>query len=234
MTPYYDEDGITIYHGDCREWLASRQDDSVELLISDPPYGVEWQSRSRLNLFSPIIGDDGSLDMRHMLDECVRVLMSRRHLYVFGFDLSGVSGLSATVDLVWDKQAKGLGNLEIPWAPSYERIGFGVKDRGKDHIARGGLVTRLRRESVLRFTRSTIADIHPTEKPVALLRELIESSSHLHECVVDPFAGSGSTLIAAKLEGRRAIGIEVEERYCEIAAKRLAQRVLPFEYASAP
>jgi DNA modification methylase len=69
---------------------------------------------------------------------------------------------------------------------------------------------------------------HPTEKPVMLLRQLIEASSLHGDVVLDPFLGSGSTVVAARTEGRRAVGIEIEERYCEIAAKRLAQEVLDF------
>jgi site-specific DNA-methyltransferase (adenine-specific) len=70
---------------------------------------------------------------------------------------------------------------------------------------------------------------HPTEKPVRLIRELIESSSCIDETLLDPFCGVGSALIAARVEGRLAIGIEIEEKYCEIAAKRLAQDVLPLK-----
>ena len=91
----------------------------------------------------------------------------------------------------------------------------------------------MRRGTVLRYpnTRGRGATRHPTEKPVALLRELIESSSRFGETVLDPFIGSGSTLVAAALEGRKAIGIEIEERYCEIAANRLAHGALPLEVA---
>ncbi len=89
----------------------------------------------------------------------------------------------------------------------------------------------MRRGTVLRSLRphSRLVNRHPTEKPVDILRELIESSSRIGELVLDPFAGVGSTLVASWLESRRAIGIEIEERYCEIAAKRLEQEVIPIE-----
>jgi DNA modification methylase len=108
---------------------------------------------------------------------------------------------------------------------------FGVKAHAAQR--RGGTgngPARLRKASVLRFQRPSGAGVvlHPTEKPIPLLRELIESSSRLGEIVLDPFMGSGSTIAAARLEGRRAIGIEVDEGYCEIAARRLEQGVLDF------
>jgi DNA modification methylase len=232
VKPYYEHGGITIYHGDCREVLAALAADSVDLIVTDPPYGVDWQSNVRLDKHAKIVGDADASTIAPILADCMRVLRSRRHIYVFGpFDISVLPRMSATTEIVWDKQVRGLGNLAIPWAPSHERIAFGVKDRGKDRIPKGGLVARMRRESVLHFTRTTSANLHPTEKPVALLRELIEASSQLTELVIDPFSGVGSTLVAASREGRRAIGIEIEERYCEIAAKRLQQEVLPLEVA---
>jgi site-specific DNA-methyltransferase (adenine-specific) len=125
-----------------------------------------------------------------------------------------------------------MGDLAIPWAGQHEYIQFAVyfpstADRDND---RGRLTARLRQGTILRVTRLTgnaVTD-HPTEKPVALLRQLIESSSCIGETVLDMFAGVGSTLVAARVEGRRAIGIELDERYCEIAARRLAQNVFAF------
>src|SRR5690606_30592018 len=101
-----------------------------------------------------------------------------------------------------------------------------VKSRGQ----KGALAARLRRGSVITVPRVPTGTMtHPTEKPQLLLRQLIESSSSIGEAILDPFMGTGSTLIAARTEGRRAIGIELEERYCEIAVKRLQQAVLPVE-----
>lgn len=88
----------------------------------------------------------------------------------------------------------------------------------------------MRRGSVIRCQRLNSEAItkHPTEKPVMLMRQLVESSSIIGDSVLDPFCGSGSALEAAQIEGRSAVGIEIEERYCEIAAERLSQKVLQF------
>jgi DNA modification methylase len=228
--PFYERGGITIYHGDCRDVLPKLAHESVDLLLTDPPYGVSYVGRFRQQMFSPIVGDDGSLPIYEILAQCLRVLRSHRHAYCFGLTSWGDLPMSGGTELIWDKGMTGLGDLSLPWGPGHERILFGVLVRSSENRDKGKsrLAARLRRGSVLRYDRlnSTAVQRHPTEKPVGLLRELIESSSCLGELVLDPFMGSGSALEAARLEGRRAIGIEVEEKYCEIAAKRLAQEVL--------
>lgn len=235
MTPYYEQDGIVIYHGDCLSWLRESSPECVDLVLTDPPYGVSWESNRRGASFGPISGDDGQLDVLGILRETVRVLRGRRHIYVFGrFDLTALP-LGGVSELVWDKVTVGSGDCDLVWGPSHEPIMFGVKANAAQR--RGGTgngPARLRRGSVLRYQRPSGAAVtmHPTEKPVGLLQELIESSSKHGEIVLDPFVGSGSTLVAARLEGRRAIGIEIEERYCEIAAKRLAQGALPLEHSA--
>ena len=119
----------------------------------------------------------------------------------------------------------GLGDLSKPWGPQHERIAFATYELSKANRAKGygNLSARLRKGSVVRSTRANSGRVkhHPTEKPVDILRQFIESSSVMGETVYDPFAGSGSTLIAAALECRVAVGCEIEERYCEIAAKRI-------------
>jgi site-specific DNA-methyltransferase (adenine-specific) len=238
MRPYYEEAGVTIYHGDCREVATGLGDGSMDLIVTDPPYGVRWSSGLRMLAFDDIANDDGCLDVPHVLDEMLRVLRNCRHAYIFGrFDWAGTR-IRQAVELIWDKGQIGPGDLSLPWGPQHEVITFGVyvqSDKNtRDNYGR--LSARLRRGSVLRVPRynATAVDLHPTEKPVDLLRQLIESSSILGDVVFDPFAGVGSTLVAARMEGRTAIGIEIDERYCEIAAERLRQGVLPIELPSEP
>jgi len=202
--------------------------DSVDLLATDPPYGVNWQSghRKASATFDPIAGDDGSLDVPGALALGMHALRNYRHVYVFGFAPDALTGplrLSATADLVWDKEVHGMGDLSLPWAPSHERLTFGVHVRSAATRRDGRLAARLRQGSVLHGRRANGPGVkrHPTEKPLALMRQLVESSSNVGETVMDPFAGAGATLVAAVLAGRHAIGIELDERYAETAAKRL-------------
>jgi len=151
-------------------------------------------------------------------------------VYIFGdrLDLSPLP-LCSTAELIWDKETIGMGNLSLPWGPQHENIIFAVYEISKANRDKGygRLSARLRKGSVLRSLRPVSGAVkhHPTEKPVDILRQMIESSSVMGEVVYDPFAGSGSTLVAAMLEGRQVIGCEIEERYCETTVKRLEQEV---------
>ena len=230
MTPYYSDASVTLYHGDCREVLPNIATKSVDLLLTDPPYGIGYVSgRSQ---HGPIAGDDEATDLTPHLRLALRALRINRHFYVFGpLDIANLT-VGATTELIWDKgRCPAGGNLSIPWGGSHERIAFGVWNPFPSQRGVGVHTVRLRRGSVLSVATGNTgrgAQTHPTEKPVMLLRELIEASSRMGELVLDPFAGAGSTLIAAVQEGRRAIGIEIEEKYCEVIARRLSQPSLDF------
>lgn len=228
MNEYYRDTRAVIYHGDSRAVLPSLAE-SVDLIVTDPPYGQGYESnrRHRSALFDKIAGDDGSVDVCEILRLSLRILKDKRHLYIFGpLDLSPLP-LTIVAELIWDKAQVGLGNLAQPWALAHEPIQFTtyVPSKANRAAGDGGLAARLRRGSVIRCKRpnSRAVNRHPTEKPIPLLRQLVESSSLLGETVFDPFAGSGSTLVASAISGRRAVGIELEERYCEVAAKRLLE-----------
>ncbi len=203
MKPYYDHAGITIYHGDCREILPHV---TADVVVTDPPYGILSASgsaatrRSGGNKDNGVMAWDVAPDAA-WLDAVCRVGVAR--MIWGGCHLS----LPPTLGyLIWDKQIDGLnfGEAEYCWtdlkfAPRIFRYRAVGVDGGK---------------------------VHPTQKPVALMRWCIDFAPA--GTVLDPFMGSGTTLVAAKQLGRKAIGIEIEERYCEIAAKRLAQEVFDF------
>lgn len=237
MQPYYQDEWTTIYHADCRDVLPMLEAGSVDLVLTDPPYGIGWAPTSKHKrnpkLFGLMENDDGSLPVLSILAMCLVLLKRHRHVYCFGLRDFGDLPIASPTELIWDKGMLGIGNLSVPWAPSHEPILFGVYNSSKQNRLDGDgrLAARLRRGSVLRVPRVNGSAVvrHPTEKPVLLLRQLIESSSLFGEVVLDCFMGSGSTLVAARLEGRRAIGIEINEAYCEVAVKRLQQQVLPLE-----
>jgi site-specific DNA-methyltransferase (adenine-specific) len=215
-----------VHHGDALDVLPELPTESVDLVIADPPYGVEWQSNRRAETFDELLGDaptdrDG---IRSVLVEAVRLVGQHRHLYVFGPDdvLAGLL-VSERAELVWDKARPGMGDLSAPWGPQHERISFAVsKHRHAGKRDAPALPVRMRKGSVLRFAPPTGRNVrHPSEKPTTLLRELVESSSRAGDLVLDPFAGVGSTGVAAILAGRRTILVELDDRYARIAAQRV-------------
>ena len=217
MKPYYEQDGIVIYHGDSRDVLPSV---SADLVLTDPPYGVTYESNSGGRRGKEPITNDGTRLSLWLYRQVVPLLRANHVLWFTRWDawpdvwailgqFHPVRGL-----LVWDKGTPGMGDLHH-WGPSYELIASA--GRGK--------TTGSRDQSIIKFAGVTHgARTHPTEKPIALLAYLIGKLDP--SVVLDPFAGSGATLLAAQKSGRKAIGIEIEERYCEIAAKRLAQGAL--------
>lgn len=215
-TIYYQDDLVTLYHGDCRYlryWL------DADILVTDPPYGIAYQSNwTKTQKNRPIAGD-GDPEIR---DEALR-LWGERPAIVFGrWDAPRPAATRAR--LIWDKgESPGMGDLKMPWGRSDEEIYV----LGKGFAGpRGGSVLRSKVQSVADKTRPN----HPTPKPVGLMELLIAKCPP--GVIADPFAGSGSTLVAAKLQGRKVIGVELDERYCEMAAQRLAQDALPFGEAS--
>lgn len=210
----------TLYLGDCRDVLPEIGE--CDLLLTDPPYGVEFKSGK--GDWGAIKNDHAGFDVRPYLELALKKLKRGRHVYVFGApDLAGLL-LGQSVELVWDKGMIGMGNLQLPWGPQHERITFAVYELSKANLAKGygALAARLRKGSVLRSLRPNSARVtkHPTEKPVDILAQMVESSSVMGETVLDPFMGSGSTVVAALREGRRAIGIELDPEYFKVACER--------------
>lgn len=207
MTPYYDADGIVIFHGDCRDILPGVAGD---VLVTDPPYGMAyhsgWKDTSR-------IANDDSPECR----DWVLDTWGGKPALVFG-KWSVPRPASVRELLIWDKgDWPGMGDLSLPWGPSTEEI----------YVLGDGFVGK-RRGQILRDPKrpSRAAAHHPNEKPIGLMEILIRACPP--GVVVDPFAGSGSTLLAARGLGRVAIGIELDERHCATMVRRLAQGALSF------
>lgn len=219
---------VTLYLGDALTILPTLRTESMELVLTDPPYGVEWQSNFRTAAFDAIQNDTPAdrAGVHQVLADCVRLTGQNRHIYVFGPEdvLAGLK-VSELTRLIWDKGRTGMGDLSAPWGPAHEPISFVVSQhRHAGDTGKPKLAVRLRKGSVLRFPPPTGRKVrHPSEKPVPLLRELIESSTRADETVLDPYAGSGATGVAALLTGRRAVLVEIDPSYAALAKSRLQQ-----------
>lgn len=218
----YRSDRSVVYCGDSSEVVSYLPRDFVDLIVTDPPYGVGYQSNTRREKFDKIVGDDDNAFVAGILRSCQRALKENRHMYVFGpCQIDGLQ-IGATAELIWSKVSRGMGDLSLPWSTNHEKITFAVS-RPTDRRVGGRLTAKLRQGSVISVNRitGTAVNRHPTEKPVPLMRILIEASSLVDEMVLDPFAGSGSTGVAAVLAGRRTILIEKDPGYAEIAVQRV-------------
>lgn len=223
----YESARAVLHCGDARTVLPDLDSEGMDMVATDPPYGQDWRSNTRGTRFSKIEGDTPAAAdalWSAVTPEIVRVTRRTRHLYTFGLPLSHPLTV-VKASLVWDKDRVGSGDLSCSWGPSHEPIFFHIRAADKTNADRGSgaLAARLRRGSVVRVRRLSACQVkrHPTEKPVALMRQLIESSSQHGETVFDPFAGSGSTMVAAVISGRRAVGVEIDAAYCETIIKRL-------------
>ena len=217
MKPYYDHAGFTIYHGDCMEILPDLE--PVDLVLTDPPYGLKRDKGfDGFGGFGKPIArrryEDDNWDnerpSKNIFDEIVKY-----SALIFGGNYFADILPPGTFWIVWDKlnTMPTFGDCELIW-------------------------TNLKRKSIKKITYEyngllgkENARFHPTQKPLNLIIRVLEEYAKESKKILDPFMGSGTTLVAAKELGRKAIGIEIEEKYCEIAVRRLAQEVLPFGHS---
>lgn len=243
MNPYYEDGQCVIYHGDCRNELAIQRIKPA-LVLADPPYGVThnaWDDATVLGELWPQLTAYG----------CPLLVFGQG---MFSARLTVAAGALYRYSLIWEKdRVTGFLNADkmpvrchedimVFYAaqPTYNAQTWqGEPEHGRGTGARvnnnyGAIAdmkageegrTEKQPRSVLYFQKPH-PPVHPNEKPVALMRWLIRTYTNPGDLVLDPFTGSGPVLVAAKEEGRYAIGIDTESRYCEIAAKRLAQGVL--------
>jgi len=209
FTPYYDEGGITIYNMDCRKVLPWQE--RFDLLLNDTPYGINragqqatFCKKSKHNRKQHAdLGWDDSTPSYGVLESCFE--LTENQIIWGGNDFT--EALPARMGwIVWDKgQDFSTSDCELAFTSYQKALRRIVCNRGA--IAREGA-------------------LHPTQKPLEVIRFCIGYAGQEAQTILDPFMGSGTTLVAAKLEGRKAVGIEINEAYCESAAKRLSQGVL--------
>jgi DNA modification methylase len=221
MRPYYADDRVTLYHGDCREitnWLAA------DVLVTDPPYGIGWSKGDWSASHNPA----GHSGIKNDLDTSTRdgaiATWGDRPALVFG-------SLRAAYPAGWQRMlvfhkptvGSGLFGNRMPWLTNWEPI-FAL-GQWPDQTPGLDAVISTRSASASGYSGYVTRHGHPHAKPLDVMEQLIDACPP--GVIADPFAGSGSTLIAARNLGRKAVGVELDERYCETIAKRLAQDVLP-------
>lgn len=253
MTPYYDDGTCVIYHGDCRDVLAklTRHHNLIAATVTSPPYNTlgsripdkasgmhksnQWLDKVRVKGYSDDMTETEYADWQREVStalwgvtRCGGALFYNHKVRYR--DLAPIHPIdlvrsfpmwSLRQEIIWDRCVAFAFNARM-FAPSDERVYWMVRD-GKPHEWNQEAASFL---SIWRFPPVVGEDGHPCPYPEELPKRCIAASTQQGDIVLDPFMGSGTTLVAAKRLGRKGIGIELEEKYCEIAAKRLAQGAL--------
>ena len=214
----------TVITGDSLTVLRDMEADSVDMVITDPPYGIDYQSgrKEKASRLAKIANDKAPFiwwiyDAARVVKRGGGVLcFTRWDVQQVFIDALRLAGLTVKSVIVWDKKAHGMGDLKGSFAPRYEAIIFATKGRYE--------LPGKRPDDLIACAKVGNQSLTPpNEKPVALLEQLIEATTIPGALILDPFAGSGSTLAAAAKTGRQYIGIEIDEQYSKLAAARAAE-----------
>lgn len=216
-----------IYCMDCLEGLKKIPDNSVDLVLTDIPYGEVNKKGNGLRAMGHF--DKGNantinFDINKLTSEIIRV--TRGSIYIFcGIEqvsdikrLMIKDGLSTRL-LIWEKTNPAPINGKFIWLSGIECCAYGKKSKA--------VFNSFCRNTILRYPCGN-GNLHPTQKPIKMFRELVSISSNKNNIVLDPFMGSGTTAIACKQLGRKFLGFEIDQKYVDIANKRLSQDVLRF------
>lgn len=199
---------------------------SIDAIITDPPYGIDYQSHQRTNRMAKIPNDKAPFiwwlyDAYRILRDGengggVLICFTRWDVQQTFIDAMNLAGFSVRSEIVWYKMAHGAGDCKAQFAPAHENILFAIK--GKYQFPQKRPVDVI---PIPKVNSSKL--LHPNEKPVELLESLIRSTTRPLSLILDPFAGSGPTLIAAEKTGRQFIGIEMEARHCDTIRGRFTE-----------
>ena len=218
MTPYYKDDYITIFHGDCRFILPELRE--IDIIATDPPYGVSYKKTGEPYM----IGDTVNI-FPYFMPLARQCLKNTGAVYIFSSTtkLTEILPLFQTYFklhslIIWDKVIGQIPRQMSHYKLRYEPILYG--SMGLHHL-------NTYQDDIVQcpIDRGNCR-VHPTQKPIKVIQYLLENSTEKNSLVLDPFVGSGTTLIACKRLGIQGIGIEIEEKYCEIAAKRVSQEMM--------
>lgn len=225
MKPYYEHAGITIYNCDCRELIREIEFDA---LVTDPPYGVEFTGKGGKYRNKEADRPDGYATYEDTRDNFLGVVIPSIEIVVKRCR-SGAVFMSGKN--VWDLPRGEIGGIFLPNGVGGTSWGFQnfmhVVFYGKDPFLANGMGRRPNGRYGLHGNDSNKWG-HPCAKPIAAVKWAVDRVSLPGDVILDPFMGSGTTLAAAKYSGRKAIGIEIEARYCDLAIQRLQQELLEF------
>ncbi len=257
---YFKDDAVVIYHADCRDILPLIPDKSIDLVLTDPPYGATACPWDAIVPFKPmwnellrVAQDDTALIFTASQPFTSALVMSNaimfRHEWIYKKRCASNFAQASYAPMKEHESVLVFGKQKVRFYPIKEdRVGSGserVKHKFSEATRHksGEFVGRMSGDfndtadtlrfpsSVQEFNNRALGDrgLHPTQKPVELFKYFIQTYSLENNIILDPFLGSGTTAYCAKKLGRKCIGVEIEEKYCEIAAKRCSQSVMKLE-----
>jgi len=219
---YHREPAGVIYCGDCLEVLPLLEPDSIDLVVTDPPYGLNYFSNcyNGINPHNRIINDDKFFLPLRRIWKLIKETGALFFFYSWKNDPIDIPvDIQIRNKIIWVKNNWTAGDLKGDYGNQYENIAFCPKDKFEIHGKRLSNVWPCDRVPHQKLK-------HPTEKPCQIIYPAILSGSDNNNLILDPFLGSGTTAVAAKQLGRKFIGIEISEKYCQIAVDRLRQEEL--------
>jgi len=219
--PYYSDDAVCIVHGDCRDVLPLIPDKSIDLVLTDPPYGIDIAKRGKVGGDNLAICQDYGIsdwDKARLDLEVIKLLQNKsKNQIIFGGNYIADLLPASSCWIIWDKReglpSNNFADCELIWTS------FNKPSRLYSYLWQGMLQKYMTDKEIRQ---------HPTQKPIEIVGRLINSYSDISTLILDPFLGSGTTAFCAKKLNRKCIGIEIEEKYCEISAKRCSQQVFDF------
>lgn len=218
MNPYYQDDYVTIFHGDCRFLLPELHE--IDVIITDPPYGVSYKKTGEPYM----IGDTVNI-FPYFMPLARQCLKDSGAAYIFSSTTKLVEILPLFQTyfklhslIIWDKIIGQIPRQMSHYKLRYEPILYGSMGLHRLNAYQDDVIQCQIDRGYKR--------VHPTQKPVSLIEYLLKNSTNKKSLVLDPFLGSGTTTVACKHLGIRCIGIEIEEKYCELAAKRVSQEMV--------
>ena len=216
-----EKENYKLYNGDCLEIIDKLIEEGIKVdcILTDPPYGMEFESNYRKIKYGKIKNDNNLSFLDEYFKKCFNLLNNDTHIYCFcswhnidKFKIYFEKYFKLKNIIVWEKNNTSMGDLKGSYAPKYEFILYGHKGRR--------LRNGFRYPDILKFNR-TGNKYHPTQKPTDLIELLLNQSSNENEVVFDGFMGSGSTGVACMNLNRKFIGIELDENYFNIAVNRM-------------
>lgn len=256
IKPYYESNGITLFNSDWSTILPYLDSESIDCVLTDPPFGINYQNNYTKELHRKIVGDSEQFSYKPFAEQCFRLQKDETSFFSYTgwseyplhfMDVRDV-GFLVKEPLIVQKRPSGKTDLYGSFQSNADWIIFATKGRFKFRQTqlvknkKAGTIPNKGRNPVPQFkTRlpscwfgesypwstenpaTNTSHRHPTRKTIKLMTWLLSLSTDVGDLVLDPFAGSGTTLLAAQQIGRRAIGVEIEEKYCELISSRLEE-----------